>query len=420
MHTKLALNHIFTIVGMCLLTSTVQIPHAFSNEESRVSLEIAIQTALRENPKLKAIREKVKVARARVEGIAPLGNPELETEFAGGTGFEQAFELTQTFQLGGQRGHQRRIATTHLEKADVELAEASRLLTKSVKLTFYELALVQEKLRLAEEIIQHTEQMRDIAQFQFEAGDISVTQANLANIQLQSALREASILAGELHLAQIQLNGLMGISLEKEYTAIDGLPEKILANAHQKLTLDNLKTHALAQRTDLKSLQLDAQLTENELQLAKAANIPDLSVGALAQHNTDENIFGVKFTIPLPLFDRNRAKINAAEAQQQVDTVQISDAERQIIREIMSAFLSLNTARKTIAFYEGDSLTLLNENLNLTREAYELGEAELLEIILMQNEFIKTRFAYLEALAGYYKALAQLEAAIGTSVEALP
>jgi cobalt-zinc-cadmium efflux system outer membrane protein len=405
---------------MCLLTSTVQIPHAFSNEESRVSLEIAIQTALRENPKLKAIREKVKVARARVEGIAPLGNPELETEFAGGTGFEQGFELTQTFQLGGQRGHQRRIATTHLEKADVELAEASRLLTKSVKLTFYELALVQEKLRLAEEIIQHTEQMRDIAQFQFEAGDISVTQANLANIQLQSALREASILAGELHLAQIQLNGLMGISLEKEYTAIDGLPEKILANAHQKLTLDNLKTHALAQRTDLKSLQLDAQLTENELQLAKAANIPDLSVGALAQHNTDENIFGVKFTIPLPLFDRNRAKINAAEAQQQVDTVQISDAERQIIREIMSAFLSLNTARKTIAFYEGDSLTLLNENLNLTREAYELGEAELLEIILMQNEFIKTRFAYLEALAGYYKALAQLEAAIGTSVEALP
>ena len=420
MHTKLTLNHIFTIVGMCLLTSTVQIPHAFSNEESRVSLEIAIQTALRENPKLKAIREKVKVARARVEGIAPLGNPELETEFAGGTGFEQGFELTQTFQLGGQRGHQRRIATTHLEKADVELAEASRLLTKSVKLTFYELALVQEKLRLAEEIIQHTEQMRDIAQFQFEAGDISVTQANLANIQLQSALREASILAGELHLAQIQLNGLMGISLEKEYTAIDGLPEKILANAHQKLTLDNLKTHALAQRTDLKSLQLDAQLTENELQLAKAANIPDLSVGALAQHSTDENIFGVKFTIPLPLFDRNRAKINAAEAQQQVDTVQISDAERQIIREVMSAFLSLNTARKTIAFYEGDSLTLLNENLNLTREAYELGEAELLEIILMQNEFIKTRFAYLEALAGYYKALAQLEAAIGTSVEALP
>jgi cobalt-zinc-cadmium efflux system outer membrane protein len=409
------------IGGICLLTlSMVRIPSAFSNEESRISLEIATQTASSENPGLNAIREKIKVARARIDGIALLGNPELETELIGGSDAAQKLELTKAFQLGGQRRHRKQIAKTQLEKVDAELAEASRSLMKSVKITFYELLLVQEKLKLTKEIVQHNEQMLDIAQVQLEAGDISVTQANLANIQLQSALREASILAGELHLAQIQLNGLMGISLEKEYTAIDGLPEKILANAHQKLTLDNLKTHALAQRTDLKSLQLDAQLTENELQLAKAANIPDLSVGALAQHNTDENIFGVKFTIPLPLFDRNRAKINAAEAQQQVDTVQISDAERQIIREVMSAFLSLNTARKTIAFYEGDSLTLLNENLNLTREAYELGEAELLEIILMQNEFIKTRFAYLEALAGYYKALAQLEAAIGTSVEALP
>ena len=420
MHTKLTFNNIFTIVGIYLLTSTGQISPAFSNGESRVSLEIAIQTALRENPKLNAIREKVKVARARVEGIALLENPELETEFAGGADFAQGFELTQTFQLGGQRGHRRWIATTHLGKVNVELSEASRLLTKSVKTAFYELALVQEKLKLAREIIQHTEQMRDIAQFQFETGDISVTQANLANIQLQSALRETSTLESDWHLAQLELNGLMGAPLEVARTAINGLPEKISADTHQKLTLDTLKTHALAHRTDLKSLRLDAQLTEGKLQLAKAANIPDLSVGALGQRSADENTFGIKFTIPLPLFDRNRAEINAARAQQQVDVVQISDAERQIIREVMSAFLSLNAARKTIGFYEGDSLELLNENLSLTRAAYELGEAKLLEVILMQNEFIKTRFAYLEALAAYYKALSQLEAAIGTSVELLP
>ena len=421
MRTRATLNHSLIIGGICLLTlSMVCIPPALSNGESRISLEIAIQTALRDNPELNTIREKVKVARARVEGIAFLDNPELETEFAGGTGFEQGFELTQTFQLGGQRRHRKRIARTHLEKVNAQLAEASRLLTKLVKMAFYKLALVQEKLKLAKEIIQHTEQMRDIAQFQFETGDISITQANLANIQLQSALREAAMLESELHLARLEINGLMGTPLEVKHTAIDGLPEKISADTHQKLTLDTLKTHAFAHRTDLKSLQLDAQLTENTLQLAKAANIPDLSVGALAQRSTDESTFGVKFTIPLPLFDRNRAEINAAKAQQLVDTAQISDAERQIIREVMSSFLSLNTARKMIDFYEGDSLKLLNENLNLTRAAYELGEAELLEVILMQNEFIKTRFAYLEALTAYHKALVELEAAIGTSIELLP
>ena len=141
------------------------------------------QTALRENPELNAIREKIKVARARIDGIALFGNPELETEFVGGAHATQKLELTKAFQLGGQRGHRKRIARTQLEKVNAEIAEASRLLTKSVKIAFYELALVQEKLKLTKEVVEYSKQMRDIAQFQFEAGDISLTQANLSNIQ---------------------------------------------------------------------------------------------------------------------------------------------------------------------------------------------------------------------------------------------
>ena len=417
MRTKTTFNHIFITIGICLSTlSMTQIPSAFSNGESRISLEIAIETALRENPGLNAIREKVKVARARIDGIALLGNPALETEFVGGAHAEQKLELTKAFELGGQRGHRIRIAKTHLEKVDTELAKASQSVTKSVKIAFYELLLVQEKLKLAKEVVHHNEQMRDIAQTRFETGDISVTQANLANIHLQSALREAVTLESQLQLAQLSLNGLMGAPLETARVAVGELREK----ASQKLTLDALKTQALVHRNDLKSLQLNAQLTESELRLAKAANIPDLSVGALAERSVNESAFGVKFSIPLPLFNRNRAEIDATKAQQQVDTAEIKNSEKQIIREVMAAFLSFSATQKMLTFYEGDSLKLLNENLKLTRTAYELGETELLEVILMQNEFIKTRFAYLDALAAYHKALAVLEAAVGTSLESVP
>ena len=398
----------------------VQIPSAFSNGESKISLEIAIETALRENPQLNAIREKVKVARARIDGIALLGNPELETEFVGGVHAEQTLELTKAFEFGGQRGHRIRIAKTHLEKVDTELAKASQSVTKSVKIAFYELLLVQEKLKLAKEIVQHNEQLRDIAQTRFETGDISVTQANLANIHLQSALREAVALESKLQLVQLSLNGLMGAPLETVRVAVGELREKASPETLQKLTLDALKTQALAHRNDLKSLHLNAQLTESELRLAKAANIPDLSVGALVERSVNERAFGMKLSIPLPLFNRHHAEINATKAQQQVDTTEINNAEKRIVREVMAAFLSLSTTQKMLTFYEGDSLKLLNENLKLTRTAYELGETGLLEVILMQNEFIKTRFAYLDALAAYHKALAELEAAVGTTLESVP
>lgn len=434
MRTKLPFNPIFVIGAICLLALSMwQIPSAFSSEEGQVSLEVALQTAIRENPELNAIREKLKVVRARIEGIALFDNPELETEFAGGIDGSQGLELTQSFQLGGQRGHQRRIAQIHLEKVNAELAEASRLLTKSVKIAFYELTLVQEKLKLAKEVIEHTEQMSDIARFRFEAGDISVTQANLANIQRQSVLREAVKLEGELQLAQLELNALMGTPLETEHTAVGGEPDssrtrfenpqvtsKISPDAFSELTPEALKTQAIARRNDLRSVQLNAALTESELRLAKAANIPDLSVGALAQRNRDENTLGVKLTIPLPFFDRNRAEINAAEAQQQVNTIEISSQERKISREVMAAYLSLKTAQKTLKFYEGDSVRLLDENLKLTQTAYELGEVKLLEVILMQNEFVEMRFAYLEALSTYYKALVQLEATIDTPISGQP
>lgn len=438
MSMKSTFNPTLTIGIICLLafslwqTSPAFSDEAFSKKAGQVSLDEAIQTALRENPELNAIREKLKVARARIDGIALLGNPELETEFTGGTNGTQGLELTQPFQLGGQRGHQRQIAKVHLEKVNAELAEASRLLTKLVKIAFYELTLVQEKLKLTKEVIHHSEQMSDIAQFRFDTGDISVTQVNLANIQLQSALREAVKLEGESQLAQLELNALMGIALETEHTAIGGFPDastssfgdsqttsKILSDPFSDLTPDALITHALDRRNDLKSVQLNAELTESELRLAKAANIPDLSVGALAQRNRGENMLGVKLAIPLPFFDRNRAEINAAEAQQQVDTIEISSQERKISQEVMAAFLSLKNAQKTLKFYEGDSVKLRNENLKLTRAAYELGEIQLLEVILMQNEFVEMRFAYLETLANYYKALAQLESAVGTSIELL-
>ena len=199
-------------------------------------------------PQLDTIRKKVEVARARLDGIALLGNPELETEFVGGTHSEQIIELSKSFQLGGQRGHRKRIAAIKLERVNLEFDEASRLLTKAVKLAFCDLVLVQEKLDLAKEIIQHNEQMSDIAQVRFEAGDISITHVNLANVQLQAAMREAASLESALQFAQLEINNLMGAVLEAKPIAVHALSERTSLNHRRQLTLDDLTKHALAHR----------------------------------------------------------------------------------------------------------------------------------------------------------------------------
>ena len=410
---KIRLNFTITTVGMYIVIFNFFPITVSAVQNDEINLETAIQTALCENPTLKAILEKIKVAQVQLDGIALLSNPELESEFIGGSHAEQVFELTKTFELGGQRRHRKQIAKINLEKVNLELTDESWKLIKSVKLAFYQIILIQEKLKLAQEIIKHNQQMLDMARIQFDAGDISVTQVGLANIQLQSALREAATLESDLQLAQLELNGLMGTPLDATPTATGGLPKKVPTN----LKLDTLKSHALSHRADLKSLRLNVNQTESTHKLAKAANIPDLSIGGIAERSFGQTGFGVKFSIPLPLFDWNRAEINTAKAQKQVNTIEITNSEREIIREVMAAFLSLKAVQKNLKFYDGNLLKLLNANLTLTRSAYELGEAELLEVILMQNEYVKTQFAYFDALAAYHKAFIELESAIGTSIE---
>lgn len=410
---NIRMRRTYLIIGICFLAFIV-LPITVSVAESEeVTLEAAIQTALRDNPVLKAIREEVKVAQAQLDGIPLFSNPELESEYVSGLHSEQIFELSKTFELGGQRGYRKQIAKNNLEKVNLELTDKSRLVTKAVKLAFYQLVLIQEKLKLAKEIIKHNQEIYEMAQFQFEMGDISVTQVGLANIQLQSAKREFATLESDLQLAQLELNGLMGTKLDGTPTAVGGFPKKTT----KKMNIGTLKTHALAHRADLKSLRLNVQQTESGYRLAKASRIPDLNIGGIAERSSGEMGFGVKLSLPLPLFDRNSSEVESAKAQKQVDSTRVSITERQITREVIGASVVLKATEKNLSFYDDNLLKLLNDNLTLTRAAFSLGEAKLLEVILLQSEYVKTRFAYLDALASYHKAIVELESTIGTSIE---
>ena len=397
---------------MCIFVFCSSPNALFADSHEEITLESAIKTAMQENPALKALREKIKVAQAQLDGIALLSNPELESELIGGVHAEQVFEITKSFELGGQRGHRKQIARINLEKVNLEFTDEVRKLRKSITLAFYQVVLNQEKLKLAKEIIKHNQQMYEMVQFQFDTGDIPVLQVGLANIQLQSAQREFATLENDLRLTQLDLNGLMGTPLDATPTA-SGKYDQIKSMG---LKLDDLKSRALAHRPDLKSLRLNLQLTESTHRLAKASNIPNLNIGGIAERTSHETALGVKFSVPLPLFDWNRAEIDAAKAQKHEDNAQIDNTERQIVREVMAAYLSLKAAQQNLKFYDDNLMKFLNDNLTLTRSAYELGEAQLFELILMQNEFVKTRFAYLDAIASYIKAFVELEAAIGTSI----
>ena len=404
-----------TTIGIYFFSLINILTPGAADMNDEVSLEKAIQTAIQQNYTLRTIHEKVNIAQEELKSIPLISNPEVESEFIGGIQGEQNVEIIKSFELGGQRRHRKKMAKINLENAKHELTREKQTLTKSVKLSFYQLLLIQKKVKLVQEMIKHNQQIYDIAQFRHGAGDISITQVGLANLQLQSARRELATLENEQQLAQLELNRLMGTSLTRKPIVTGELPLENPPN----FNLETLTSQALTHRTDLKSLKLQKKLTETTNKLAKTANIPDLSIGGIVERNPDEIGLGLKVTIPLPIFDRNRAEINVSRAKIKQDNAQILDLENKITRDVTSAYLSVDAGKRNLKFYESDLLKLINENLNLTRSAYELGEIGLLELILIQNEYIKSQMDYLDTLYIYRKAYIDLEIAIGKPLESI-
>lgn len=399
-----------TTIGIYIFSLISLLTPVSADMNDEISLEMAIETAVKQNYTLRTILEKVKIAQEEYKGIPLLSNPELESEFIGGIQGVQKFEIFKSFELGGQRRHRKQIAKINLEKAEHKLTRENQTLTRSVKLSFYQLLLIQEKLKLVQEMIEHNELIYEIAHLRYIAGDITITQVSLANLHLQSARRELATLENEQQLVQLELNGLMGNTLTKKLR----VKGEVSLKTPLDFDLEILTTLALTHRTDLKSLKLQEQLTENTNKLAHAANIPNLSVGGIVERKRDETGLGLRVTIPLPIFDRNRAKINASKVKIRHDNAQILNLKNKIERDVTSSYLSVDTSKRSLKFYEGDLLKFLDENLKLTRAAFQLGETGLLELILIQNEYIKSRMDYFDTLYIYQKAIIDLEMAIGT------
>ena len=117
--------------------------------------------------------------------------------------------------------------------------------------------------------------------------------------------------------------------------------------------------------------------------------------------------------LPIPLFNRRQGEILEAEREVGRIEAEIRALEVQVRRDVAVAVAGLLRATERATAYEKDILPLSERNLEQHREAYRLGQVGTLEVLRAEEEAIKVRAAYVEALRDRAAALGELEAAIG-------
>src|SRR3972149_2954339 len=397
-----------------------------SAAEKVFGLAEVLSHAWENNGEIKAVRAERGLREAAKIRAGLLPNPSLEFEGAGDFLFanegERSFSAaySQEMLTAGKRTKRLKVAGKDLEEYGHRIADAERLLAEEVKIAFYDLLLVEDRLKLAGRFVEINEQLLRIARDRLEAGDIPELEVNLARVEVARSQRRKAEAEREIEPGRLKLFSLMGLPPGSE-VGIAGALERQEFSAR----IEDLKALALARRPDLMALAAEKERAEAELRLAEAEAMPNvtaslsvqqvdssLDVGDITAKDRDK-LMGLKLSVPLPLFDRNQAGKREAVTRRASADSRYLFVRKNIERSVEAVFSRLMATGKSLSIYDRDIFPQLEENLRLTREAYRLGQVGFLSVIEEQRKFLEANEGYLSALHEWNTTRARLAAAVG-------
>lgn len=399
-------------------------------EEKQVILPDAIAAALKNYGELKAFKEERGISEAAAAKAGLYPNPVLELGVASGAFTGNSSEniitigISQEILTGGKRDMRSRVVEKELTGFDNRFKDAERLLTQEVTTVYYGLLLADGRLGLARKAADLNSNLLRISGERLAAGEVAELDVNLARVE--AARAEGRKFEAEQDIAPLQqrLLLLMGSSPG----VILDISGSLDAGAFSG-DLVELKKQAAENRPDLKALKAETEKSEAEMVLAGADRLPNVTVGlgysmentltslgGMEEKNTN-NLIGLKVSFPLPLFDRNQAGQQQANARKNSTESRYLFTLQRIEREVEAAHARLTSAQKAVALYRTGIIPQLEENLKIVQDAYQLGEVGILAVIEEQKKFIDVNDSYLTALYNLNSAVAKLEAAVGVELK---
>jgi cobalt-zinc-cadmium efflux system outer membrane protein len=121
--------------------------------------------------------------------------------------------------------------------------------------------------------------------------------------------------------------------------------------------------------------------------------------------------FGLRFT--LPVRNKNQGLIEAAVAAEMAARRRREFAELVVRNEVAAAYARLERARAASAVYRDRVLDASAHNLDVLRQAYTLGQKNMLDYIAEQRRFIEVETGYTDLLKENFDAFVEIERVAG-------
>lgn len=309
------------------------------------------------------------------DAIYGLGEVDIKNVWAGG------FNLTQPLFMGGKI-----VAYNDLRSYAEELARTM----KDTKMTdvivevdnaYWQVVSVANKKKLAESYVQLMQKMDSDISAMEQEGVVTKADRLSVNVKLNEAEMTLTKAQNGLSLAKMLLSQVCGLDISDNITVKDENIDNVAVNESAPVTPDI--NEALANRTEIRSLELATKINEKQEKIALADFMPNVALTAnylWANPNLNDGFekkfsgfwnVGVILKVPLN-FVSNSSKLNAAKAETQIKRFELADAKEKITLQVNQEAYKLLEAYKKLASAKKNS-EKADENLRYANVGFEEG-----------------------------------------------
>ena len=403
---------ILAIVFLILLPA----PGFSAGAADELTLEQAIDLALKQNPDILAAQKEILASQGRRlqmqafpepqvvlrdEGIPFSPGDQIKAEKEISFGVEQPFEFPGKVSLRGKIGQfGEKIAT-------YELARVHLLITARIKEAYYKAVLSQKAISALDETAKLLDEFIASATVKYQSGGglyLDVLRARVEKTRLQNELIETR---KDLLLDKAHLNLLLGRKGDEPLELRTELSYTPLAKDLPAIQEEALKTRPSVQIASLKLEQAQAGL-----KLAQKGKLPDFSVGLYTPSlRTGSWGFSLAISVPLYWWKKQKGEILESEAKKDIEAISARDAERRIMTRIGEAYAAVKSSEEQVKVFETKLLAEVEDQVKMSITQYQYGKIDALNILDITRTYLTTKLEHLKSLYLYLVSLSDLEQA---------
>ena len=384
------------LLGLSCLAAAVR-----AEEPAEFTLAEVERFAIKHHPALTEAAAQTQVLRGKSDQAGAYPNPVIYASSPQWAGNISQFNtyVGQDFITGGKLKLDQAAATRAADQADWAHSQAEHEVRTAVRQAFFSVLVAQRRYAVFAELQVVDDRSRDISRKLLEAGEGGL--ADVLSLEAEAEIGRAKLENAELQLlaAQSKLASVTG-SLDWEVPKLVGnLNAKLPNYQDQAVQAGVISENALSQ---ISRLEIDR--TRVLLDRAIVQPVPNFNLQAGYQRSLDPSTSPglrdqgyAQFSVTVPLWDRNRGNIQAAQSDLARASAQLRRVEAELAQKVVLALTDYRTSSRLVERYQTQIIPRTRQVLKLNQQLFEKGQTDFDRVFTAQRTLADVELSYLDA-----------------------